>query len=115
MLSLVGTGDLVLTRLHLDSAIAGLALVVTLYYKIPSDKRAAFERSYPRVAAFIGFLAALVPFIPALVATAKSIVTGSPVTQSVPSIYPPANNADNSNPNDMGVNHAEEEVSRQDQ
>ena len=108
-------GAQVVTRLHLDTVLAGLALMVALYYKVPADKRALFERSYPRVAAFIGFLAALVPFIPALVATAKSIVTGSPVTQSVPSIYPPASNADNSNPNDMGVNHAEEEVSRQDQ
>lgn len=64
--------------------------MVTLYYKIPVDKRSLFERSYPRVAAFIGFLAALVPFVPSLVATAKSIVTGSPVTSPVPSIYPPA-------------------------
>ena len=79
-----------MTHFHLDAIILGVATAVAAYYKIPVATRERFERTYPRLAAFIGVLAALVPFLPALANAAKSLVTGQPVAPSVPSIYPPA-------------------------
>ncbi len=63
-------------RPHIDTFIAVLMLLVTLYYRLPKEKREAWELRNPRWASFVGFIAALVPFLPWAASQFKGIITG---------------------------------------
>lgn len=71
-------------RHYLDVTIALLAAMVALYYRVESKRRAAFELQYPRLAALIGMVAAIVPFLPMLLDNGKRLVTPPNATPSVP-------------------------------
>jgi len=62
-------------RHYTDVTVALLAAAVALYYRADAKKRLAFEERYPRVAALIGMVAALVPFLPMLLDNGKRLVT----------------------------------------
>jgi hypothetical protein len=68
-----------LSRLHIDATLAFLTACVALYYRWQPSKRLAFEARNPRFAALLGFLAGLLPFLPALEASARAMVTGQPL------------------------------------
>jgi len=55
--------------------IALLAAAVALYYRVDAKKRAAFELQYPRAAALVGMVAAIVPFLPMLLDNGRRLVT----------------------------------------
>lgn len=62
-------------RHYLDVTVAGLAIAVALYYRADAAKRQAFEARFPRIAALIGMVAAIVPFLPMLLDNGKRLVT----------------------------------------
>ena len=49
--------------------------MVALYYRAPLAKRQEFEKRYPRIAALIGMVAAIVPFLPMLAENARKLLT----------------------------------------
>lgn len=81
-------------REHIDVALALLAAFVALYYRIPKDKREAFEAQYPRIAALIGIIAAIVPFLPMVAANARKLISPGNATDNQPAISTD-NGADN--------------------
>lgn len=64
-------------RHYIDISLAALTALVALYYRVDAAKREAFEEKHPRIAAIIGMVAAVVPFIPMLIGEAKRLVTPS--------------------------------------
>ena len=60
----------------LHMTVASLAFAVTVYYRVPQAKRSAFEARFPRLAALIGMIAALVPFLPMFVDNFKKLAHG---------------------------------------
>ena len=81
-------------RRYIDISLAALTALVALYYRVDAAKREAFEEKHPRIAAIIGMIAAVVPFIPMLVGEAKRLVAPSnpPVASRV---LTPSNGAPN--------------------
>ncbi len=65
-------------RDYLDATASTLILMIALYYRVPKSKRDAFEAKNPRIAALIGMVAALVPFLPMLAHHAKQLISGTP-------------------------------------
>ena len=63
-------------RPHLDITLALLTALVALYFRAPSDKRAAFEKANPRIASIIGIVAGIVPFLPMIASGVKGVITG---------------------------------------
>lgn len=62
-------------RHYFDVTVAALAIAVALYYRADAVKRQAFEARFPRLAALIGMIAAVVPFLPMLLDNGKRLVT----------------------------------------
>ena len=60
-------------RQYVDATLSLLMVSVAVYYKIPIDKRQRFERAYPRIAALIGMIAGLVPFLPMIAQHARGL------------------------------------------
>ena len=78
-------------RHRVDITVAFLAAAVALYYRVPMARRKAFEDKFPRLAALIGMVAGLIPFLPMIVDNAKRLVTppnASPVVAHNDSVPP---------------------------
>ena len=70
-------------RRYLDVTVAALAVSVALYYRADAVKRQAFEARFPRLAALIGMIAAVVPFLPMLLDNGKRLMTPPHATPTV--------------------------------
>lgn len=60
---------------YLHTTVAALTIAVALYYRVPQLKRKSFEEKFPRVAALIGMIAGIIPFLPMILDNAKRLVT----------------------------------------
>lgn len=68
---------------YLHTTVAALTVAVALYYRVPQLKRKSFEEKFPRVAALIGMIAGIIPFLPMILDNAKRLVTPQHATPMV--------------------------------
>lgn len=73
---------------YLHTTVAALTIAVALYYRVPQLKRKSFEEKFPRVAALIGMIAGIIPFLPMILDNAKRLVTPPHATPVVAHIDP---------------------------
>ena len=107
-------------RQYVDATLSLLMVSVAVYYRIPLDKRQRFERAYPRVAALIGMIAGLVPFLPMIAQHARGLLhpNGDPShtdqndSQAKSDTVPPAPWAEQSGESVNGIQATEESTAR---
>jgi len=73
-----------LTRHHIDVTLALLAAMVSLYFRLSPAKREAFEKRYPRFAAFLGILAGFLPFFPQIAENAAKLLNPNAHSADIP-------------------------------